>query len=319
MSIKIMTWVFDESPTEGAERLVLLALADNANDEGYCWPSLATIARKSGIDRRSTIRLIKKLEAKQLLQVERRWNPDRLINDTNRYRILWKVVRGGDYRSLGSDSRSPGSDTESLGVVTESHPNLNLNHHLNHQVNHQLTTTTTTHGDTTMPGDGGPPLVVVVWQQAEKQLLEMGIFEKLVPDYITLAQTLGWQEGQLIGLARSLLLEYEQGRACRLLKRRIEKTNPNSISGYAQSNSGICEVCHAMPCTCSAKDKGWLCLDWDQLEYFGNMGLSTDQLEQLDDLNSVQLWTDEDLRRIAEECSSPEIFLSHLQSNPRGK
>lgn len=47
MSVKIMTSVFENSKTRGAARLVLLSLADNANDEGFCRPAVATLARKA--------------------------------------------------------------------------------------------------------------------------------------------------------------------------------------------------------------------------------------------------------------------------------
>lgn len=48
MSIKIMSWVLDQSPYLGKQRLVHLVLADHANDEGVCWPSQVTIARRAG-------------------------------------------------------------------------------------------------------------------------------------------------------------------------------------------------------------------------------------------------------------------------------
>lgn len=44
------------------EKLVLLALADCANDEGKCWPGLANLARKTGKSRRSLIDTIHALE-----------------------------------------------------------------------------------------------------------------------------------------------------------------------------------------------------------------------------------------------------------------
>ncbi|MBK6707558.1 MAG: helix-turn-helix domain-containing protein [Sphingomonadales bacterium] len=46
MSIQIMTVVW-ELDLPDSEKLALLALADNANDEGYCWPSMATLARSA--------------------------------------------------------------------------------------------------------------------------------------------------------------------------------------------------------------------------------------------------------------------------------
>jgi len=47
MSIRIMSEVWDGSPLEGRALLVELALADFANDEGACWPSIGTLSRKA--------------------------------------------------------------------------------------------------------------------------------------------------------------------------------------------------------------------------------------------------------------------------------
>jgi hypothetical protein len=41
----MMTLVW-EVPLADSEKIVLLALADCANDEGHCWPSMATLAKK---------------------------------------------------------------------------------------------------------------------------------------------------------------------------------------------------------------------------------------------------------------------------------
>ena len=41
-----MTKVWDTKFGSHTQKLVLLALADNANDEGFCWPSVKTIAKK---------------------------------------------------------------------------------------------------------------------------------------------------------------------------------------------------------------------------------------------------------------------------------
>lgn len=63
MSIKVMTSVWERSQASGTDLLVLLALADNANDAGECWPSIHYIARKCRIDDRTTQRRIRSLEA----------------------------------------------------------------------------------------------------------------------------------------------------------------------------------------------------------------------------------------------------------------
>jgi hypothetical protein len=52
------------------DKLVLLALADCANDEGLAWPSIATLARKCGCDERTIQRNLRVLEAKGIFRRE---------------------------------------------------------------------------------------------------------------------------------------------------------------------------------------------------------------------------------------------------------
>lgn len=60
-----VVWELDLSP---GEKLVLLALADQANDEGrQCWPSVETICRRSGQGERTVRRILAGLEKKNLL------------------------------------------------------------------------------------------------------------------------------------------------------------------------------------------------------------------------------------------------------------
>ena len=62
-----MVWEMDLSTFE---KLVMLALADCANDDGECWPSIATICRKTGAGERTVQRSIKALvEAKFLKRI----------------------------------------------------------------------------------------------------------------------------------------------------------------------------------------------------------------------------------------------------------
>lgn len=53
MSIRIMTFVWDMDLTNPIRKLIALKLADNANDEGVCWPSIPTIARQANCSERS--------------------------------------------------------------------------------------------------------------------------------------------------------------------------------------------------------------------------------------------------------------------------
>ena len=61
-----MTLVWDmDLPT--TQKIVLLALADNANDEGICWPSITTLEKKTSLHRATIIRTISELEDKNHL------------------------------------------------------------------------------------------------------------------------------------------------------------------------------------------------------------------------------------------------------------
>jgi len=64
MSIKLMSLVWELDLPPG-EKLVLLALADQANDAGHqCWPSVSTIAHRSGQGERTVRRAFGELERK---------------------------------------------------------------------------------------------------------------------------------------------------------------------------------------------------------------------------------------------------------------
>jgi hypothetical protein len=62
VSIKIMTRVWEESKQGGSKLLLLLAIADNANDDGYCWPGQEYLAKKIRMSKKSIPRLVKELQ-----------------------------------------------------------------------------------------------------------------------------------------------------------------------------------------------------------------------------------------------------------------
>ena len=64
MSLSWMSRVWSsECPAEAADRLLLLALADSANEIGVCWPSMATLARRCAVTRSAALRTLARLEA----------------------------------------------------------------------------------------------------------------------------------------------------------------------------------------------------------------------------------------------------------------
>lgn len=56
-----MTRVWDETRFKGTDLLVLLCLADHANDDGLCWPSYDRLALRARCTRRQAIRCLERL------------------------------------------------------------------------------------------------------------------------------------------------------------------------------------------------------------------------------------------------------------------
>ncbi len=112
MSIAVMNWVWANSPTSGNERLVLLALADACSrDDGTgCWPSAATIARKSNISARTVRRVIARLEADGHVVVHRGGGR---AGSTNSYTVV---------TSIRSPGQNDTSDKLSGGVTGDRPP-----------------------------------------------------------------------------------------------------------------------------------------------------------------------------------------------------
>lgn len=61
-------WGISMPPTA---KSVLISLADNANDEGYCWPSISTISERTCFSERAVQNAIKWLEDAQILTANR--------------------------------------------------------------------------------------------------------------------------------------------------------------------------------------------------------------------------------------------------------
>ena len=61
MSIHLMTRVYAKNVDAKVQR-VLLVLADHANDDGRCWPSIGKIAWMLNLSERTIMRALKDLE-----------------------------------------------------------------------------------------------------------------------------------------------------------------------------------------------------------------------------------------------------------------
>ncbi len=71
MSIKRMTDVWDKSTHTSSDLLLLLALADMANEDGHCWPGIETLCKKTRLSESTVIRRTRAIEKSGELIVKR--------------------------------------------------------------------------------------------------------------------------------------------------------------------------------------------------------------------------------------------------------
>lgn len=72
MSIKLMSEVWENGPQDRNEILVLIALADFCNDEGECWPSMESIAKKARMSSRGVQKICGRLVESGWLEIDLR-------------------------------------------------------------------------------------------------------------------------------------------------------------------------------------------------------------------------------------------------------
>lgn len=134
MSIRIMSLVFQADPDKltATQKLVLLALADFANDDGLSiYPSNERTARRTSLAVRSVQRIIRQLEEAKIVEKTRVGGGKR----PNEYRIHPQRIP-----LTQSPTRGSTPDTESPLPLTQSHPPPDTEspdplviHQLNHQ------------------------------------------------------------------------------------------------------------------------------------------------------------------------------------------
>ncbi len=94
-----MNWAWQQA-LKPVPKLVLMALADAADDQGICWPSVATLASKVGVSTRTVRRVMHELISGELLSTEQRYRSDGSCS-SNRYRLQ---LVGGDKLSPAPDA-----------------------------------------------------------------------------------------------------------------------------------------------------------------------------------------------------------------------
>lgn len=109
MSVKATTWAWAQDVAKG-ELLVLLALADHADDEGICWPGHKGLEAKCRMSRSTLLKHISAMASRGLLTIRHR-HQESGYRDTNLY-----VLHLDGQQSLSLDSGLwPGKPTGHQG------------------------------------------------------------------------------------------------------------------------------------------------------------------------------------------------------------
>lgn len=146
MAFKKMNHVWDGVPhVKPAVKLFLMAIADQADDDGYCWPGIELLHTRANISKRSAINHLETLENFGDLYVNRRagrvnryivmtgttrdeflraaTDPGRLGMDDDAAIQAWESVRTREQAAFASGAKSapPGSSADSSPVQNMHH------------------------------------------------------------------------------------------------------------------------------------------------------------------------------------------------------
>jgi hypothetical protein len=120
MSVKLSAWAWSQKIGVGP-KLVLLALADHADDDGVCWPGIRFVAMKCNITHRNVQRHVATLTAANLIEAIPRYREDG-TQTTNAYRLLIAETGGYDKIDMGGMSKLTEDGAIDRGRVAEMTP-----------------------------------------------------------------------------------------------------------------------------------------------------------------------------------------------------
>ena len=125
MSIRMISAAIDLDLSP-SDKLILILLANNANDEtGDCFPSQTYLANRSGMSRGSVNRVIKRLVVAGFVDIIPQYRDDG-GRRSNRYRLNMDVTGGGvtiEHSPCNEKSHDPVTKGDSLTVISNRHKN----------------------------------------------------------------------------------------------------------------------------------------------------------------------------------------------------
>ena len=126
MSIRMISAAIDLDLSP-SDKLILILLANNANDEtGDCWPSQSYLAKRSGLSLGHVNRVIKRLKSEGFVEIIPQYRDDG-GRRSNRYRLYMDVIGGGvttDHTPCDQVTQEPMTTDHSRTVISNRHKNL---------------------------------------------------------------------------------------------------------------------------------------------------------------------------------------------------
>lgn len=117
MSIEWMLWAFDQDCGNSGMKLVLLTLGNYADESGVCWPSQATLAKKTSMTDRSVRENLTRLESGGFIACRSR-TTGKGTRTSNIYQLLGKTQR----KILPMDADSSGKNCRRLPEESSAGP-----------------------------------------------------------------------------------------------------------------------------------------------------------------------------------------------------
>ena len=111
MSNAALNAVFAHSKSEGLARLIMLSIADRADNQGRAYCGASDLSRRTNADRRNVFRALKSLREMKPAEIE--VLPRKGIGGCNAYRITldqWHIATSGN-TSLGAQKAQSSGNT----------------------------------------------------------------------------------------------------------------------------------------------------------------------------------------------------------------
>jgi DNA-binding transcriptional MocR family regulator len=128
MSVYVTAWVWKQETGDAEAKLILLKLADQANDDGICWPSRRTIARDCETSVSTVQRSINYLVDRGYISIEHRRREDG-SRTSSIYRFAAFTTQGPSDTTQGHSDPTPSHHVTHPQGPSDSGGGVSLTHH----------------------------------------------------------------------------------------------------------------------------------------------------------------------------------------------